>query len=80
MQLGRMQEILLHETAVSWIRLRLEKTVPSKQWLETTEQYASRLRGVVDDIDANLDVEGLCKSFPNRLDLKIEAKGGRIPK
>ena len=79
-QPGHMQEILLHETAVSWIRLRLEKTVPRKPWLETTEQYASRLRGVVDDINANLDVEGLRKGLPKRLDLVIEAKGGRIPK
>ena len=54
-------------------------TVPSEAWLETKEQYASRLRRVVDDINANLDVEGLCKGFPERLDLVIEAKGGRIP-
>ena len=79
-QPGRMQEIPLHETAVSWIRRRLEKTAPGKPWLETTEQYASRLRRVVDDINTNLDVEGLCKGLPKRLDLVIEAKGGRIPK
>ena len=34
-QPGHMQEVLLHETAVSWIRLRLAATVPSKPWLET---------------------------------------------
>ena len=79
-QPGHVQEILLHETAVSWIRLRLEKTAPGKPWLDTTGQYASRLRRVVDDINTNLDVEGLCKGFPKRLDLVIEAKGGRIPK
>ena len=44
------------------------------------EQYARRLRGVVDDINANLNVEGLCKGLPKRLDLVIEAKGGRIPR
>ena len=42
--------------------------------------YASRHRGGVDDINADLGVEGLCKSLPKRLDLAIEAKGGRIPK
>ena len=42
--------------------------------------YASRHRGGVDDINADLGVEGLCKCFPERLDLAIEAKGGRIPK
>ena len=79
-QPGHMQEVLLHETAVSWIRLRLAATVPSKPWLETRGEYASRLRRVVDDININLDVEGLCKGLLKRSDLAIEAKGGRIPK
>ena len=79
-QPGHMQEVLLHETAVSWIRLRLAATVPSKPWLETRGEYASRLRRVVDDINTSLDVEGLCKGLLKRLDLVIEAKGGRIPK
>ena len=79
-QPGHMQEVLLHETAVSWIRLRLAATVPSKPWLETRGEYASRLRRVVDDINTNSDVEGLCKGLLKRLDLVIEAKGGRIPK
>ena len=70
----------LHETAVSWIRLRLAATVPSKPWLETRGEYAGRLRRVVDDINMNLDVEGLCKGLLKRLDLAIEAEGGRIPK
>ena len=42
--------------------------------------YASRHRGGVDDINAHLGVEGLCKSFPKRLVLVIEAQGGRIHK
>ena len=62
------------------VRLRLAATVPSKPWLETTGEYACRLRRVVDDINVNLDVEGLCKGLLKRLDLVIEAKGGRIPK
>ena len=70
-QPGHMQEVLLHETAVLWIRLRLASTVPNKAWLETKEQYVCQQaqRGWV---------EGLCKSLPKRLDLVIEAKGGRI--
>ena len=50
-QPGRMQEVLLHETAVSWIRLRAASTVPSKAWLDTKEQYASRLSTVVGNIN-----------------------------
>ena len=79
-QPGHMQEVLSQETAVSLIRLRLAATVPSKPWLETRGEYASRLRRVVDDINASLDVEGLCKGLLKRLDLVIEAIGGRIPK
>ncbi len=79
-QPGHMQEILLHETAVAWIRWRLTLTTPKQCWLETRAQYTTRIKGVVDDIDANLDVEGLCRDLPQRLDDVIEAKGGRIPK
>ena len=59
-QPGHMQQVLLHETAVSWIRLRLPATGPSKPWLETRGEYARRLRQVVDDITITitLDVEG----------------------
>ena len=45
----------------------------------TYSQYASMFRRVVDDITANLDVEGSCKGFPKRLDLAIDAESGRIP-
>ena len=38
-QPGSMQDVLLHETAVSWIRLRLDRTVPQKSWEESREQY-----------------------------------------
>ena len=79
-QPGHMQEVLLHETAVSWIRLRLASATPNKPCLETKEQCARRLRRVVGDINATLDVEGSCKGLPKWLDLVIEAKGGRKPK
>ena len=46
-----------------WIRLRLAATVPSKPWLETRAEYASRLRRVAGDIHANSDVEGLCQGL-----------------
>ena len=52
-QPGHMQEVLLHETAVLWIHLRLASTVPSKVWLGTMEQHASRLRTVVGNINVS---------------------------
>ena len=43
-QPGNIQEILLHETAVAWLRRRLAASVPEKAWLESREEYAARLR------------------------------------
>ena len=53
MQPGHMQEVLLHETAVSWIRLRVASTVPSKAWSDTKKQYASKLGTVVGNINVS---------------------------
>ena len=81
MRLGHMQEVFLRETAVSWIRLRLASTVPSKAWLETKEQYiCSRHRGAW-TTSMRMWVSRVCaKASQKRLDLVIEAKGGRRPK
>lgn len=77
-QPGHMQEILLHETAVSWIRWRLAQTVPKECWKETPAQYESRLKQVVADINANLDVEGLCRMLPERLQKLVDSDGARL--
>ena len=66
-QPGHMQQVLLHETAVSWIRLRLPATGPSKPWLETRGEYASRLRQVGGDINMTLDVDGVMQGPPKTL-------------
>jgi hypothetical protein len=57
-QPGHMQEILLHETAVGWIRHRLTTTTPSQCWLETPTQYEERLKGVVEDVARILTLRG----------------------
>ena len=36
------------------------------------------LKAVVDDINQHLDVEGLCKRLPQRLQQLVDAKGGRL--
>ena len=81
MRLGHMQEVFLRETAVSWIRLRLASTVPSKAWLETKEQYicqqAQRGRG---RHQCTFGCRGSVQKLPKAASLVIEAKGGRIPK
>ena len=77
-QPGHMQELLLHETAISWIRWRLAQTVPKECWKETPAEYEARLKHVVADINANLDVEGLCRRLPERLQKLVDSKGERL--
>ena len=72
-------QLLLHETAVAWIRYRLARTLPAEPWNETVEQYGTRLRGIVADINDNLDVDGLCRAFPTRIQKVIDREGDNIP-
>ena len=41
-QPGSMQDFLLHETAVSWLRHRLAESTPMKCWKETRPEYGRR--------------------------------------
>ena len=70
--------MLLHETAVPWIRHKLTATTPARPWLEFSEQYARRLRQVVADINRNSAVGDLCQRFPGRLDELIRRQGDRL--
>ena len=74
-QPGKMGDVLLHETAVAWIRADLSKTLPKKLWLETREEHYARLREVVRHINANFDVSGLCGKWPQRV-IQLIARGG----
>ena len=55
-QPGQLQEMMLHETAVAWMRLRLSKTKPREPWTETREQYGTRLKEIAAYINAEYDV------------------------
>ena len=77
-QPGSLQDILLHETAVSWLRKRLERSTPKKCWEETREAYMSRLKRCCDDVNRECDVEGLCNGFPKRMRKLAESEGGRL--
>ena len=66
-QPGHLQEVLLHETAVSWLRNRLTETLPKRCWEETPAAFGARLRLCCADINARLDTEGLCMDFPKRI-------------
>ena len=79
-QPGHMQELMLHETTVAWMRTLLTETTPKKCWTESREEYTARLKRCADFINKNYDVEGLCKGLPQRIKGIIKAEGGRIPK
>ena len=69
---------MLHETAVSWIRVREQRTRPTKAWEEMPAQLGDRLRKICKDINDNLDVAGLCRKLPDRLDKLGKSEGDRI--
>ena len=54
---GPVSEVLPRESAAPWIRPRLAAAAPSKPWLETKGECAGRLRRLMGDIGANLDVD-----------------------
>ena len=79
-QPGNLQEAMLHETAVSWIRTRLRETVPKRPWEETQDNYAKRLKLAAAYINENHEVANMNLELPSRVAAIAEAKGGRIRK
>ena len=77
-QPGSLQELMLHETAVSWIRARLLKSIPSRNWEKTREDYGKRLKRCCDDIYKHLDVDGFCHAFPKRIKAFHDNDGGKL--
>lgn len=77
-QPGSLQEVLLHETSVAWVRRREKKTRSTQPWKETPDELASRLRQIVDDVNKNYDVEGLCRALPKRIDELKDVQGDRL--
>ncbi len=77
-QPGSMQDFLLHETAVSWLRHRLAQSTPRRCWEETRPEYGRRLKRCCDEVNRGLDVEGLSKQLPKRLKLLKDSDGDRL--
>ncbi len=73
-------DVLLHETAVSWVLAYFEK-FPFK-WVPKVESnyklFGKRLKECEAYINKNYDVAGLCRGFPDRLDALVAAKGDRL--
>lgn len=79
-QPGSFQDVLLHETAVSWLRHRLSRTTPAKCWQETREEYGRRLKRCCEEVNQECDVEGLCKGLPKRIKMLLDTQGDRLKK
>ena len=77
-QPGACADVLLHETAVAWIRDGLTKCVPKHPWKESRQQYAVRIRSVVEDCNARHDVQGLCRGLLGRLHELQRRQGDRL--
>ena len=74
-------DVLLHETAVSWLRRQEEQTRPARPWLESPHELEERLQQAADWVNKEFDVRGLCMRLPDRLHALVnETKGDRLPK
>ena len=80
LQPGSLQDVLLHETAVSWLRHRLSRSTPPKCWQESREEYGRRLKRCCEEVNQECDVEGLCKGLPKRMKLLQDKEGDRLKK
>ena len=77
-QPGNLQEVMLHETAVSWIRRREATMRMTKPWEETPHQCSVRMKDIVQEINDTLNVDGLCRAFKERVNKLVERGGDRI--
>ena len=77
---GSLSDLMLHETAVSWIRNKEGLTLPRRPWTESREAFAVRLKQIVAAINDEHDVDGLCRELPMRISKLIEKKGSKLRK
>ena len=74
-----MGDMLLHETAVSWVRWRLRSIKPrSLPWEESDLQWKRRMQLAVEHANSKYRGSDLCHSFPARLQKCVDADGGRL--
>ena len=80
-QPGRSGDLWLHETSVSWIRERLERSLPKDPWNESEEAFTKRMKKAVEYVNREHNVPGLCREMPSRMrDLVHVTRGDRLRK
>ena len=70
-------DVLAHETAISLVKLREIQSKPARAWEASREAFTVRIRGIAQEVNAQCDVEGLCRGFVKRLEQVVDMKGGR---
>jgi hypothetical protein len=80
LQPGQIGDVLLHETAVGWIRRRERSNVPARAWEESYGEFSKRLKDIVRGVNLEYDVEGLCRELPMRLQKLVDNQGGKLKK
>ena len=76
-----MGDLLLHETAVAWLRKGMAKEKPNVlPWKETQQQWTQRIHRVVQNINDDFNVRGLCREFRARLEATAATEGERLRK
>ena len=73
-------DVLLHETAVSHVTKRIRATRPRNPWLETREDFTSRMRRIVANVNQCVDLVGICCEYLTRLEALVDKKGDRLRK
>ena len=77
-QPGLLGDMMLHETAVSWIRERMGQATPARAWEETRDQLKSRIQKIVRHINVQYDVDSLCRELPDRLQQLKDVEGDKL--
>ena len=73
-----MPDLLLHETAVSWVRNVLRRMKPEVlPWKESPVQWSRRMVRAVDEAN-QYDVEASCTDFPDRIQECLAADGAKL--
>lgn len=71
-QPGTLAQVLLHETAVAWVRLQQTRATPRQPWAETRAAFGERMRAIARRTNEEYNVEALCWEFPGRIQQLID--------
>ena len=79
-QPGDIPDMLLHETAVAWVRKFLKQHPVNivENMDRNIKSLEEKLGEAVDHINTYYEVEDLCRSFPRRLQELKDAEGARL--